>query len=125
MEAYKRLHDFASRYAAPGATVAVYCLHDSEDRVRPAAQFSKSASALFQPPNCYGPNTNGVKLSAFVEVPIEQSQLTPSCLDAWDQAVLDIKQHLNPAAADAAEEEVRVNCGFSAARTGAKGVAVR
>ena len=69
--AYQRLHDFASRFAAPGATVSVYCLHATEACARPAAQFQKKADALFQPPGCYWPNTNGIKLHAFIKMPIE------------------------------------------------------
>ena len=80
---------------------------------------------MFQPPGCNGPNTNGIKLYAFFKMPIEQSQLSPSYLEGWDQAVVDIKQHLNPTSADAAEEEQKVNFKFSDARNNARGVAVR
>jgi hypothetical protein len=58
-------------------------------------------------------------------VPIEQSQLTPSCLEGWEQAVEDIKQHLNLGQAAATEVELQVDCGFIAARTRAKSVALR
>ena len=123
--AHERLHDFVSRYAAPGATVSVYCLHDSAAGARPAAKLSKSSAAPFQPPGCHSPNTNGIDLYPFVKVPIEQSQLTPSCLERWEQAVADVKQHLNLGLSDAAEEEAKVDCGFVAARTRAKTVALR
>ena len=110
---------------APGATVSVYCLHDCNGHEHKVASFTKKLDTMFQPPGCYNPNTNGIKLHAFFEVPIEQSQLSPSYLEGWDQAVVDIKQHLNPASADAAEEEQKVNFKFSEARNNASGMAVR
>ena len=68
---WKRLNEFVKRYAAPNATVKVFCLHEHVSLSDYAAIFHKCKDAAFQLPGCGMANQNGIKLPSWIQMPID------------------------------------------------------
>ena len=51
----------------------------------------KEEHAPYQPPGCSMEATNGIKLPAFIQVPIEKNNLDPTALIGWEKTKYDIK----------------------------------
>ena len=45
----------------------------------------KEENAPYQPPGCNMEATNGIKLPAFIQIPIEKNSLDPTALIGWEK----------------------------------------
>ena len=67
---WNRLWMFINRYAAPGALIRVYCLHNEDTLTKQIAKLIKIKGIPFQPPGCSLPNINGICIPEFIDCPI-------------------------------------------------------
>ena len=93
---WQKLENFVKRYAAPNATVKVHCLHEHVSRSDCVAEFRKCKDAAFQLPGCGLANRNGIRLPAWIRMPLDSHDLGESALLDWPRAKADIQRALRP-----------------------------
>lgn len=93
-DSWKRLKTFALRYAAPGATLKIFCLHPTDGVPKLVSDTEKSAFMPYQPPGCYKEAINGIKLHPRIQIPIESTKLDSNELSDWSEVQNDIARAL-------------------------------
>ena len=68
---WTKLEKLVLRYAARGSTVKVFCLHPWDGGPRQVSELMKQEDSPYQAPGCIKAANYGVKLPAFIQVPIE------------------------------------------------------
>ena len=78
------LQNLIKRFASPGATIQVHCLHSETDLLEPVGSVIKEANTLFQAPSCTLPPRNGIRLPVYMRIPIERGVLGSESLRGWE-----------------------------------------
>ena len=86
-----------ARFAAPGAKVTLYALHDLHDpdfTWDTPLTFWKKAGTSWQPPGCHHTPSGRIRLADFIEVPLPSDQIRATDLRCWEHAKSTLKYML-------------------------------
>ena len=98
-----RIKEFVAKYAAVGARVHVYWLHQGLSQLRKTATVSKPVGTRMSLPGCTQEFLNGIRLPQFIDGPVDQEDTKCTPVGNWKPAVrsmaLEVQRELkrNPA----------------------------
>ena len=105
LKSWRKLKTFALRFAAPGATLRIFCLHPTEGVPKLVSETKKSAFMHYQPPGCYKEAIHGIKLPPRIQIPIDRTSLDSNELEHWSQVQNEIARALGAKVGTKDDEE--------------------
>ena len=113
---WAKLEALVLRYAARGSIIKVFCLHPQDEVPRQVSELMKQEDSLYQAPGCIKAANFGIKLPAFIQIPIEQNKIDPESLIGWSETRDDITAALRGLRKETiqAEEDFEMNYGEAA-----------
>ena len=108
---WERIKDFVAKYAAVGARIHVYWLHQGRSQLRKTATVSKPAGTRMSLPGCTQPFLNSINLPEFIGGPVDQEDAKCTPIGNWNPALrsmaLAIERELNKNPADPQPKRVK------------------